>query len=189
MKDESQINDDASISTEDAHRNLVHRLKKDPHTIFITSHISKDVIHMLMGIQGEVGELTDCIKKSLIYGQDLDYDNLIEELGDIEFYLQGLRAAFNLSRETILRKNIEKLSKRYSSGSYSDKEAKERNDKVNPLHFAEGDEVLVTYQKEGLFRLPGKICVAYENGADVLIQKPGFHSAVSFYSYDCITRL
>lgn len=86
-------------------------------------------IHMIMGVAGEVGELLDAIKKSVIYRKPLDLENVIEEMGDIEFYLEGLRQGLNLDRDVILQANIDKLSKRYSSGSYSDTEAKSRADK------------------------------------------------------------
>jgi len=87
------------------------------------------LIHMIMGVSGEVGELLDAIKKTVIYGKMIDMDHVIEELGDIEFYLEGLRQGLGLNRDEILQANIDKLQKRYSSGSYSDKEAKDRADK------------------------------------------------------------
>lgn len=88
------------------------------------------MIHMIMGVSGEVGELLDAIKKTVIYGKPIDMDHVIEEMGDIEFYLEGLRQGLGLDRDDILKKNIDKLSTRYSSGSYSDKEAKSRADKA-----------------------------------------------------------
>jgi len=88
-----------------------------------------NLIHMQMGISGEAGEITDCIKKHTMYNQPLDLDNLIEELGDLEFYLEGLRQELKIDRDTIIQKNIKKLSSRYPQG-YSDKDAQERKDKV-----------------------------------------------------------
>lgn len=46
--------------------------------------------HALLGIIGELGELTDAHKKHAIYEKPLDRGNVIEELGDIRFYLQML---------------------------------------------------------------------------------------------------
>lgn len=88
-----------------------------------------NLIHMVMGISGEAGELLDAVKKAVIYRKPLDLENVIEELGDLEFYMEGLRRELHLSRDQILKHNMEKLSKRYSSGSYSNDEAKSRNDK------------------------------------------------------------
>ena len=88
------------------------------------------LIHMSMGLIGETGELLDAIKKHVIYRKPLDFKNVIEELGDIEFYLEGLRSALGLQKERILDHNIKKLSSRYSAGSYSDNQAQDRADKA-----------------------------------------------------------
>jgi len=87
------------------------------------------LIHMTMGICGEAGELLDAIKKATIYRKPLDLENVLEELGDIEFYLEGIRAALRITREACLTHNINKLSVRYKSLSYSDKAAQDREDK------------------------------------------------------------
>ncbi|WBQ35303.1 hypothetical protein [Pseudomonas phage pPA-3099-2aT.3] len=88
-------------------------------------------LHMAVGISGESGELLDAIKKAAIYRKPIDRANVIEELGDLEFYMEGLRQGLGITREETIEANIAKLSKRYSSGSYSDKHAQERADK-NP---------------------------------------------------------
>ena len=109
------------------HQQLVSRLKKDPSTININS-LQADIIHMTMGICGEAGELLDAVKKWVIYEQPLDCGNVIEEMGDLEFFMEGLRQALNIERSVIIDKNIEKLHKRYG-GKYSNEAAKERKDK------------------------------------------------------------
>jgi NTP pyrophosphatase (non-canonical NTP hydrolase) len=90
-----------------------------------------DLMHMAIGIAGESGEFLDCVKKHIIYGQPLNRENALEELGDIEFYLQGARNALGLSREEVLAANIAKLEKRYPV-EYSDSSAKARADKLAP---------------------------------------------------------
>lgn len=87
------------------------------------------VLHMAVGIAGEAGQLLDAIKKHVIYGKELDLENVIEELGDLEFYMDGLRQGISVSREECLSSNIQKLGKRYASGSYTDQQAQERADK------------------------------------------------------------
>jgi NTP pyrophosphatase (non-canonical NTP hydrolase) len=87
------------------------------------------LLHMAVGVSGESGELLDAIKKHTVYQKELDLVNVIEEIGDIYFYLQGLEAALGLTREEILRRNIVKLNERYSEGSYSNEQAKMRADK------------------------------------------------------------
>jgi len=84
---------------------------------------------MILGICGESGELLDAVKKAVIYRQDLDKDNVEEELGDIEFYLEGFRQRLGIKRLDTLRANIKKLKKRYPF-YYTNKAAKERKDKA-----------------------------------------------------------
>lgn len=87
-------------------------------------------IHMIMGISGEVGELLDAVKKSVIYRKQLDRVNVIEELGDIEFYLEGFRQSLGIDREETIKENMDKLSKRYAKIQYSDDAAQVRADKA-----------------------------------------------------------
>ena len=57
-----------------------------------------------------------------------DREEVIEELGDVEFYLEGIRQQVDITREQIIAHNMEKLGARYSSGTYSDKQAVTRAD-------------------------------------------------------------
>lgn len=88
------------------------------------------LIHMAMGISGEAGELLDSIKKATIYRKPLDLENIIEELGDIEFFLEGIRGNLGISRDQVIATNVGKLSKRYPSG-YSNQAAITRADKTS----------------------------------------------------------
>lgn len=112
---------------------MVHILAK-PGAIIAQEMTASDahLLHMTIGISGEAGELLDAIKKSVIYQKPLDRTNVIEELGDLEFYMEGLRQAINISREEVLITNMEKLSGvkgRYEQGQYSDEQAQARQDK------------------------------------------------------------
>lgn len=112
------------------HQDLVRRLKKSPEQIFESFGDDKlDMVHMMMGLSGEVGELMDTIKKHTIYDQALDYKNVLEELGDVEFYLEGLRQILDVNRQETLALNIYKLNARYPAGRFSDAHARERLDK------------------------------------------------------------
>lgn len=87
------------------------------------------LLHAAVGISGEAGELLDAIKKHTMYNKAVDIENVIEELGDLEFYMEALRSQLNITREQTLEANIKKLAVRYSSGKYSDQQAQERADK------------------------------------------------------------
>lgn len=89
-----------------------------------------NLVHLALGISGEAGEVLDAIKKAAIYNKPLDRENIIEELGDLEFYMEGLRQAIGVTREEVIEANVQKLGKRYASGKYSDKQAQDRADKV-----------------------------------------------------------
>ena len=87
------------------------------------------LLHMAVGVSGEAGELIDAVKKAVIYQKPLDRVNVIEELGDLEFYMEGLRQGLDITREETLEANIAKLGKRYKGHSYSDESAQVRADK------------------------------------------------------------
>lgn len=116
--------------TDITHPELVKALVKPPAKIDEQMNLIKlDMVHAVLGISGEAGELLDAIKKHVIYDKALDIDNVIEELGDLEFYLEQLRQRLGISRELTLNANISKLKKRYESMSYSDEAAHRRADK------------------------------------------------------------
>lgn len=85
--------------------------------------------HALTGMASEVGEIADCVKKHLAYEQEMNFTNLIEELGDLRFYIQALMNLYGISEETVLQRNAEKLEKRYQGLKYSNEAAFKRADK------------------------------------------------------------
>lgn len=86
------------------------------------------LLHMAVGVSGEAGELLDAIKKMAVYQKQLDRENVLEEVGDILFYLEGICSLLGFTREDAIKANIKKLEKRYKDG-YSNKAAQERADK------------------------------------------------------------
>ncbi len=123
------------MTTEQKHAEIVRTRCKDGTEIVLswvgTGLPMEELLHAAIGIGSESGEIQDTIKKVCIYGQPLagkHHENLIEELGDLEFYMQELRSLIGVTREETLLANIAKLGKRYPDG-YSDEKAKERKDK------------------------------------------------------------
>lgn len=109
---------------------MVRALVKSPKTILIEmSDVKTDYLHAVIGIASEAGELLDACKKCFVYNQKVNVENIIEELGDLEFYIEQLRQLFDISREDTLKANMDKLAVRYKEYQYSDLQAKERNDK------------------------------------------------------------
>lgn len=77
-----------------------------------------DMVHMAMGIGGESGEVVDVVKKHVAYGKPLDRAHLIEELGDLLFYMNGLIWMLDSSWDEVMGTNIRKLEARYPKGAF-----------------------------------------------------------------------
>lgn len=114
----------------DPHAILAEKLAKPGEQIVSEmTPLKAHLMHMAIGVSGEAGELLDAIKKHVMYGKELDVENVIEELGDIYFYMQGIMNGLGLERKQVILHNIRKLSKRYSAGTYSNEQAQQRADK------------------------------------------------------------
>lgn len=111
---------------------MVRALSKDGALIKeeLTPH-DAELLHMAVGVSGEAGELLDAIKRPTIYRKPIDVENVIEELGDLEFYMERIRQMLGVTREQTIEANIAKLGKRYSDGTYSNTQANVRADKEN----------------------------------------------------------
>ena len=89
------------------------------------------LLHAMLGINTENGELQDQLKKHLFYGKELDRTNLIEELGDLMWYVALALDEIGVSFEEVWKKNISKLATRYINQEkkvgFSEKNAIERD--------------------------------------------------------------
>lgn len=82
----------------------------------------KDIlINGVMGLCGESGEVIDIVKKHLAQGHELNKEKIIEELGDVCWYIAEIAEVLNVSMESIMEGNIGKLKKRYPEGFDSEK--------------------------------------------------------------------
>lgn len=79
------------------------------------------IINACLGLSGEVGEVNDLIKKNMFQGHPLNKDDLINELGDIAWYLAEAATALQIDLDEILTRNIAKLKKRFPDGFSTDK--------------------------------------------------------------------
>lgn len=92
------------------------RTESDPHQVNLGNPlgISKiRLLHATMGLCTESGELTDQLKKHLFYGTELDRVNLIEEAGDLLWYLAILLNELETGFDEVMSSNIAKLRSRY----------------------------------------------------------------------------
>ena len=84
----------------------------------LNKELSKEqqVSNMIFGANGELGEVTDILKKFLFQGHKLDKQHLAEEIGDTLFYIVNLCTIYGLDVEDILQGNVDKLKKRFPQG-------------------------------------------------------------------------
>lgn len=96
-------------------------------------------LHCAVGCAGEAGELSDVIKREVIYeltatkeGKSIK-EGIVEECGDLFFYLVATLNQYDIDFEDIIQHNYGKLSARYKKLVYSDKAAGDRADKVEAV--------------------------------------------------------
>ncbi len=70
----------------------------------------------LIGLQGELGEIADPLKKHLWHGHEVDLAHLQDEIGDVMWYLATLCTALDIALAETLIHNVEKLFRRYPMG-------------------------------------------------------------------------
>lgn len=76
----------------------------------------EELKNYLLGLNGEVGELTDIFKKALYHGKDYDPVDILLELGDILYYLTAVSNILGIDLTEIMLNNNAKLIARYKGG-------------------------------------------------------------------------
>lgn len=78
-------------------------------------------LHATMGMQTEVGEIVDQLKKHIFYGKELDIINIKEEIGDLLWYVSLLLDCVDGTYEECMTKVVAKLKARYPEKFTEDK--------------------------------------------------------------------
>lgn len=86
--------------------------------------LERTLLYTTLGLNGEVGETAEMVKKAFFHGHELDRDKLKKELGDVLWYVAVMADALDMTLEEIARENVEKLARRYPEGFSS---ARSRN--------------------------------------------------------------
>jgi NTP pyrophosphatase (non-canonical NTP hydrolase) len=75
-------------------------------------------VNFALGLMGEAGEVTDCIKKILFHGHSIEEsrERLKKELGDLLWYAATIATTAGLTLEEVAQTNIDKLWARYPEG-------------------------------------------------------------------------
>lgn len=93
-------------------------------------NLTKDekLLNAALGLCGESGEFADHIKKHTFQGHNLDENYLINELGDIYWYLALAANALGYTISEIMTININKLQKRYPGKGFDSERSINRKD-------------------------------------------------------------
>ena len=82
----------------------------------------------VLGLCGEAGEVADLLKKARFQGHSFNRDKMLEELGDVQWYVALCCEALNVPLEEVMQKNIDKLKARYSGEGFSAEESVNRDE-------------------------------------------------------------
>lgn len=85
------------------------------------------LIHGIIGAFGEAGEMLEHLHEVLSDEAELDKVNLLEELGDIEWYLARIHDFINSTPSQAWQTNIAKLDKRYPGRVFTRDSAENRD--------------------------------------------------------------
>lgn len=86
-----------------------------------------DLLHATLGITSEGGEIADTVKKHLAYGKPLNTQNLVEELGDLAWFMTLMMKTLGVSWGQVLSANIAKLETRYPDLTFDAEQATNRD--------------------------------------------------------------
>lgn len=90
------------------------------------------LLHGVLGLASEAGELADQLKRHIFYGKPLDLVNVMEEAGDNAWYLPLIADACGLDFGHMLRANLNKLQQRHGD-TYNASSADNRNTALEQL--------------------------------------------------------
>lgn len=96
----------------------------------------RDMANAALGLAGEAGEVADEVKKCLYQGREWDPEKIIEELGDVLWYVALTADMLDVPLDFVMEYNLDKLQKRYPDGFPFPFEASEkRGVRLAELHY------------------------------------------------------
>lgn len=93
--------------------------------------LTENLVHAALGLSTEVGEFTTEVKRIARHGKEMTpemRDHMIEELGDVMWYIALAAEALKTTMGNLATHNIAKLMKRFPE-KYSHEAAEARADK------------------------------------------------------------
>ena len=92
---------------------LALRTEANPQRRLSITSLRTRLLHASMGLCTEAGEFQSILKRSTFYYADLNKTELLEELGDILWYVALACDVMDVSLDEVMSKNIRKLRFRY----------------------------------------------------------------------------
>ena len=86
------------------------------------------VLNGVIGLAGESGECCDIVKKNRFQGHELNKEHLIEELGDVMWYIAETASGLGVTLEEVAQYNLDKLHKRYHGNHFNKEDSIHRNE-------------------------------------------------------------
>lgn len=103
----------------EASRTINHELTPDARTM-----------HAVFGLCSEAGEVAGIMQKRY-QGHPVDVNKIVDEAGDVLWFLQELCHEIDIPLENVARHNIEKLKKRYKGEGFTENESVNREEYKN----------------------------------------------------------
>lgn len=102
---------------------LIRAHKKDStHMSVHLTPLKVGVLHNAIELATSASDLLACIKRCTLYGQALDIQTIMEELGKIEFSLEELRQVLEIQRDAVLVNNMSAVQQKYARDMKAGKE-------------------------------------------------------------------
>lgn len=87
----------------------------------------KDMItNGVLGLAGEAGECCDIVKKYKYQGHELNKEKLLDELGDVLWYIAETASGLGVTLEEVAEYNLNKLHKRYHGNHFNKEDSVNR---------------------------------------------------------------
>lgn len=84
--------------------------------VTLPHNTEKYLLLWALALCGEAGEFGNKVKKIAGHGHEIDRDALIDELGDILWYVSALTTLLETDLSTVALRNVNKLTQRYPEG-------------------------------------------------------------------------
>lgn len=112
--------------------------------------MEKALIEGALGLSGEAGEVIDLIKKFEFQGHGLSEEDIINELGDVLWYITRIATALNVKLKYIPISNIDKLNKRYPNGFKAENSINREENCITDIKTE--DDFIINSSKEDMFK-------------------------------------